>query len=403
MKKKIAVVCALPPERNVGMATVDLSASQVLPELLPDHNVALYTLGKPGRYSFPRGELPFGYTDIRDDPAAFLSSDAFVFWGDFIHARAYWENDHGWDQATPEQLLQLRAEVSRYFFLSGLPKERLGTAVAFGGTIITNSAGDSLEPAYRQNFERLLAHAGGVFFRDALSAAKGSPYRGLAASLGCDCALLLEDRHLDTIPGFEMPRERKGVGVFFGRSPSRLKMLGFSALVAQALGENRSWIHWFKSYRKMRLMGRAFGYDIGPEQPSTGALLTQLAGYRYIVTDTYHVCVNAWRLGIPALCIGSGAAVSKHSLSDKKKEILFEMYGARDYYVFLEQLALGNMADVARRGAAALADDELAAQVIENISLHRTTARERLAATLETVLAEASVSAPTRFTLERAS
>ena len=33
MSKKIAVVCALPPERNVGMATVDLAASKVLPDL----------------------------------------------------------------------------------------------------------------------------------------------------------------------------------------------------------------------------------------------------------------------------------------------------------------------------------------------------------------------------------
>ena len=37
MSKNIAVICALPPERNVGMATVDLAASAVLPELLPQH------------------------------------------------------------------------------------------------------------------------------------------------------------------------------------------------------------------------------------------------------------------------------------------------------------------------------------------------------------------------------
>lgn len=394
--KKIAIVCALPPERNVGMATVDLAASKVLPALLPQHDVTLYALGKKGRYSFPPGELPFAYTDIRDNPAAFLASDAFVYWGDFIHARAYWENDHGWDRATPAQLLQLRAEVARYFFLSGLPAERLNKAVIFGGTIITNSAADGLDPTYSASFDRLFSNAGGVFFRDALSAAKVSPYRGGSASLGCDCALLLEDEDLDAIPGFSMPQERSGVGVFFGRSPSRLRMLGFSVLLGRALDERCSWIPWFKSYRKMRLMGRALGYTIGADQPSTGTLLSQLAGYRFVVTDTYHVCVNAWRLGIPAICIGSGATTSRHSLSDKKKEILFEMYGARDYYVFVEQLTALGIGEIARRCAAALVDTDRSGQVRANIASHRQTSRQRLQSALEEILADVSPAARVR-------
>ena len=112
------------------------------------------------------------------------------------------------------------------------------------------------------------------------------------------------------------------------------------------------------------------------------------------------MCLNAWRLGIPALCIGSGAAVSKHSLSDKKKEVLFEMYGARDYYVFLEQLALGRMAEMAQRGAAALADDDLAAQVVETIAMHGRVARERRGAALATGLADTEASP--QLMLERA-
>ena len=65
-------------------------------------------------------------------------------------------------------------------------------------------------------------------------------------------------------------------------------------------------------------------------------MLSSLSGYRCIITDTYHVCVNAWRMGIPAICIGEGGGKVSTSINDKKKEILYDMYGARRFYLFLE-------------------------------------------------------------------
>jgi hypothetical protein len=38
-------------------------------------------------------------------------------------------------------------------------------------------------------------------------------------------------------------------------------------------------------------------------QPETDLLLDQLARCALVVTDTYHVAINAWRVGTPAICI----------------------------------------------------------------------------------------------------
>ena len=386
--KNIAVICALPPERNTGMATVDLSAHSVLPRLVDGHSITLYALGKPGKLSYQPGELPYEYINIRENREKFLSSDVFLYWGDFVHSRSYWEIDHQWGGPSTDRTDKLKAEVAEYLFLTGVPDADLKRAVAFGGTIITNEAEDDLDLSYASKFRRLFSNAGATLLRDALSAAKISPLRrGDDATLGCDCAFLLQDSDLDQLPDFTMAPERRGVGVFFGRSPSRHKMMAFSQMVGRALSEECSWIAWFRHYRRMQLLGRVFGLAIPPYQPSAGALLSQLSGYRYIVTDTYHICVNAWRLGIPAVCIGAGATVSSNSLSDKKKEILFEMYGARSLYVFLEDLRWTTMGGLAAKAAQALADTPLTDQVIANIGMHQRAALDRLRNALAAALA----------------
>ncbi|NBO18942.1 MAG: hypothetical protein EBV03_06910, partial [Proteobacteria bacterium] len=145
--KQIAVFCALPPERNTGMATVDLAAFTRLRALAPQAEVTLYAYGKPNEWTYQKGELPYEHLDVTEHEEKFLNSDVFVYWGDFVHTRAYWEQDRGgWDEKTaamtPQQLAAWQAEqfaaYSRIIFLSGLPAERVKRAIVFGSTLITN-------------------------------------------------------------------------------------------------------------------------------------------------------------------------------------------------------------------------------------------------------------------------
>jgi len=394
--KNIAVICALPPERNTGMATVDLSAFSNLPRLLPDAKITLYTYGATSQYAYQKGELPFDHVDLLANPEAYLNSDVFIFWGDFIHSHSYWKLDRGsWDKSLDALSVEERkkvqadkyADYSKYVFLAGQDKRKLASSIVFGSTIITNEAQDMLDAAYAANYNGLMENAGAVLFRDALSAAKVSPLRKREATLACDCALLLRDDQLAQLGDFSRANTRKGVGVFFGRSSSKMQMLNFARQVAAEAGEELRWVPWFPTLRRLRLPAKLLGYNIPEGHKSVGALLSELTACRFVITDTYHMCVNAWRLGIPAICIGDGAADQNSSLADKKKEIFYEMYGARRLYAFTEQLGLlGRNKKLAASLVKHVQDEQLCSTIHQTIIQHARVAEMRLAAALKNVL-----------------
>lgn len=398
--KNIAVICALPPERNTGMATVDLSAFSNLPRLLPEAKITLYTYGSASRHAYQKGELPFEHVDLLASPEAYLNSDAFIFCGDFIHSHSYWKLDRGaWDKSlealSPAARRKVQedryADYSKYVFLAGQDKARLDSSIVFGSTIITNEAKDMLDGAYAANYNGLMENAGAVLFRDALSAAKVSPLRKCEATLACDCALLLRDEQLSQLGDFSRAPTRKGVGVFFGRSSSKMRMLNFAKQVAALANEEIRWVPWFPTLRRLRLPAKLLGYDIPEGHKSVGALLSDLTSCRFVITDTYHMCVNAWRLGIPAICIGDGAADQNSSLADKKKEIFYEMYGARRLYAFTEQLGLlGRNRKLASSLLRHVQDEDFCSIVHQTIMQHARTAETRLAAALKNILEAAA-------------
>jgi hypothetical protein len=388
--KRIAVFCALPPDRNTGMATVDLAAFTVLRRIAPDAQIVLYTYGALTSASYEPEALPYQYLDVKRHREDYFSSDIFVFWGDFTHSRSYWNLDRGLAEG---QLATVSPKIddpsyrrhtnhySEYVFLTMLPPERRRAVVVFGSTIITNGAKDENDELYFEHFQKFFEQVTAVYFRDALSAARIAPFRRGETTLGCDCALLLHNDDLRLFQGFKQASERKGVG-------HRVQMMLFSRMVGRAVGESCHWIHWLTGGKrwKQRLY-RLLGYAIPGEAQGTGNLLSQLSGYKYIVTDTYHLCVNAWRMGIPAICIGQGAMRTQHSISDKKKEMFYCMYGASDMYVFSESLLrMRTMRQQSKRVAAALCDVKLVSRVSRNIEDHQRMALTRLSESLRTLI-----------------
>lgn len=395
--KEIAVFCALPPERNTGMATVDLAASRVLRRLFPQASVTLYAYGKAGPYAYQHGELPYIHLDVNDHRERFLAADAIVYWGDFVHTRAYWRNDRGsWDERThsftPEQMQAwLDEQFSRYapvVFMSEQPKERLRRAVVFGSTLISQRAEDELDSQYWAQYQRFFAGAGAVLFRDAVSAARISPLRGAESTQGCDCAFLLTHEDTLALTGFSPSAERSGAGVFFGRTPQRAEMLSFATALSRVSGEPLRWFPWFASRRRQRIQARWHGVRVPAGEYTPGVLLSQLSGFRFVLTDTYHVCVNAWRMGIPAVCIGQGSGNAASSLGDKKKEVLYEMLGARSLYLFAENLQSGGIYEQeATRVASVLENTDLLRRVMLNATAQRDAAQLRLKTALDAALA----------------
>ena len=69
-----------------------------------------------------------------------------------------------------------------------------------------------------------------------------------------------------------------------------------------------------------------------------------------------------------------------NSLANKKKEIFYEMYGARPFYVFLESLSFfGSFFDRAHEVTQKALQPELVSRVRHNIAAHRKMALDHLA------------------------
>jgi polysaccharide pyruvyl transferase WcaK-like protein len=131
-------------------------------------------------------------------------------------------------------------------------------------------------------------------------------------------------------------------------------MLRFAKMMAKEVGGELAWLPWFGARRRHRWLLRAMRVHGGSGWSSLPEILDKLASCDLIITDTYHLCVNAWRLGTPAVCIGAGAEECPSTVSDKKKEILYLGLGAQTLYIFRESLASRAKIRAAAQAAAAM-------------------------------------------------
>jgi hypothetical protein len=365
-KKKLAVLCAYPATRNMGMITVDLSAYVILEQYSDYFDCTYYTYGDIDALKSEHLGIPVKYRHIIYEKEEFINSDVYVFWGDFIHARSY-QIDLKYRNSPQNEI----DELLKISFLDGVDEKHMHKSIVFGGTIITNNAEDQTDDNYVKLFNKFFTNCGTVLFRDALSAAKISIYRNDQSSLGCDCALLLKDSDLNRIDGFVKQEKRNGIGCFIGRSSGKIQSCIIARYLAYKMNTSCSWMSWFPSSKKMRFIAQIFGFNVPDIPPSPGEILSDLSGYEFIVSDTYHLCVNAWRMGIPAVCIGAGASKADTTLNDKKKELIFEMYGGSRFYLYGENIrSLLSINSVANNIIEAINNKKLVNCFRSNINKH---------------------------------
>lgn len=103
---------------------------------------------------------------------------------------------------------------------------------------------------------------------------------------------------------------------------------------------------------------------------------------KLIVTDTYHLAVNSLREGVPVICIGLGAEPPMRTLSEKKKELLFGMFNARDSYIFIEDIAAFTKSGAAKKLINLHLDGEYTKSIKSNIERSTLSARNKLLAAI---------------------
>ena len=412
---RIAVIAATNVGyANPGMLTVDLAAAGVLKRAVPNSVVSWYTLHPPDQFGdihsyVNPSELPFNWLPLTEHFDEVCDHDVILLWGDFLQARHYFVQDAvdrlvqgSHNSMSAEQALEV---LYRCLLFSDATPNVLNKIIVFGSSILFNRQTDYSLDRYGEYLFRLFRNCAGIWAREPVSAAKIQHVRQdyISTSLGTDSAFLLRDEdfaHLSTTSWINDPPFEDRIGLFFGtRTRPPRALVGFLRDVTRQLDLHVEWLPWFPvhewlrtvpsnpwlnpvlaalvlySRRKIdRLMSRGTSY-------SAGDLLAAIGRYRFIVTDTYHLCVNAWRVGTPAICFGSPEVAPKHhTLNDYKKRVLYEMYDATDFYFSTSSLRSSRGRKIAlEKMAQIIADESIATAITERIHAHARSVEQALA------------------------
>ncbi|WP_338778261.1 hypothetical protein [Streptomyces sp. DG1A-41] len=337
--------------RNTGMLTVDLAFESLRRRMTPEIDATWYTLHTPEtvplRECAQGTDFPFRFHPLAEHLDTLRDHDAVVFWGDFLHTRHYLEQDATnrlLDFGFAEDREAARSLLNRTLLFADQPDELLARTLSYGGTILHNSQSDYEDKEYGPLFSRLVTRSRRVWVRDPLSAAKIAHLRGDRTTdyFGSDAALLSRPGDLDHIPTTEWSRavpDGGAIGVFLGaRTPIPQWLPAFCQDLSERLGAPLEWLPWFD-----RDIPAPVGHIAPrPGRHTIGDLVGVLPRYRLVITDTYHLSVNAWGAGTPALCVGAPEPTPKThddylTLSDVKKHVFHMAYDATDFYLSTQE------------------------------------------------------------------
>lgn len=423
MIKRVNVLCAAPNGPNPGMATVDLAFHDVIAPHL-DAEITYWRLVDQSEWLEPPGgsrRTPDGsfvdddtgmtYRGLRGHLDEFLAGDAVVYWGDFLHMAVY--------QRQVAHVLRERCRIvdgveaseryaRRHLLLSETPASSLARVVTYGTTLGFNTA-DDYRSGYGDEARRFFRGVHRAWLRDPYSAFVASTFRSASdpAIKAPDAAFLLPTRPLARLDAGGR------LGVFIGRSNLDPLWTGtWGAALESRLGLAAEWIGWghspgfwpMRQRKQFRLawpslagMGSGFlgtaraaraalrGSELSDDSRPTRELLDQIAGCALVLTDTYHLAVNAWRLGVPTVCLvdepsGAWSVNSGEAGSPRDKRVdLYSQLEVSPLIVGSQEVArtprrtLDRVTDFLDYGLAAVATERIGATREAAVSDVRTT------------------------------
>ena len=313
---KVSVIYASLKGFNPGMISVNEAFGSWLRNVDLPVEAEHYALGV--RAEFDGALRP---QELHGNLDRALDAERVLFWGDWLQTTRFHESivrgfPNGFDPATTASGVTATEQVRRHLILSGQPDDVLQRVGIVGSTTALNSAQDFLDDAYQHDLERLFGQAAFVLMRDPISVVHAQAIRTATgdACQGFDCAFLLDAPAL--IGDAEPPTSRPYVATYFGRNLATLGHEAFAQALAGAAGAEVMALPWLKGRanrpgQPRRTFQRAWHklLRVGPKHASgpgytpLDELLAAVRGARFVVTDTYHLAVNAWNLGVPAVMV----------------------------------------------------------------------------------------------------
>jgi hypothetical protein len=327
LSSKISLITATPPGYNPGMLAVELAAADFLRrhDLLDDSTfyrlMTMQARLAPEPSAQVKAAARLSNIGIRFETLESIEQLAGtipVFWGDFLHmaqyiralAQLYVSHNRFSQRASAEAYLR------EILLLDNAPLESVGRAVSFGSTLLFNNMLDSFEQGYWQAFARFSSNIKLFKVRDVFSAAQVRRLRLDSSSnpFGPDAAELLTRARLEqieTLNGLRAERtsETKGALIFIGRDRHDLALVsGVVKALESRLGNKFYWLAWGDDLAFPLLPSfRDFADRFPQAHEQAPALffdaLNLVQESSLILTDTYHLAVIGWTLGVPVLCL----------------------------------------------------------------------------------------------------
>lgn len=311
---KVAVICAFH-HGNAGMLSVDLSAVQFLTDLHIPFDL-IVGQAKDNGNSHHYGGLSF--KTVRD--IKYLNQyDCVLYWGDFLNNPSY---GIGGFSGQDVGLGNSKTKDDGYQAWKNImmPDKKIldnprVISVSNNFQNIEKVMNKEAQREFSGNFSSGFDY---IFPRDPLSMESlitAFPQSSHVVHQGVDAAYLWDARR-----EFNIPKHTPGnyFSYFFGRSKFE-NDYELISLISQVTGLEPRPLDGWLSCRP------------SPREKMEG-LLRQINGSAFVVSDTYHCCVNTMNLRVPIIGLGVSTTLQRGTLGDHKKQVLFNMFNMSSFY-----------------------------------------------------------------------
>lgn len=381
--KKIVVSCApagTGSGSNLGMNTVDFAIENIIKENKLEDFVSVnrpwesYFPDAKNKYpshmerDFELGNIHYNNFNLIDEEKELPK--AVLYWGDFQHGLDYQvqtakrlkkvATKKGWFKNLYDA--QFLEKSKDYFLLNNFFKKgELPFDVAmYGVTLFQNGLNDYLNEEYYENLKWLYENSIFSKTRESYSANTIASLKNnyKDSFLGVDCALLNTKEEMLSLTQ-NQPKEFDNfdgnIGVFFGRSTkslSKLKLLNFLNKISKKLDKDLVSLPW--NYFSGGLLGDNLGiytkglrnyHSLKGVEFTAGDIFQGMSNLSLIITDTYHVAINAIGLNIPVVCIyepspqiNRDANMGYRYAWRDKRALLFQNNNMSDFLINSEDL-----------------------------------------------------------------
>lgn len=273
-----------------------------------------------GRALYPKqihfGELRFS---VLKEPDQYEGYSHIVFWGDFLNNPVYGASDFAKRDVRLHRATTKDEGFRRWerLFVYG-PVGNGRKVASFGGNFLHCDA--SLSSQYSVHLKEIIEGFDVIAPRDPYSTrnieVRADSICGATVLPGLDCAFLLQDSaNAIKQKQFAFHFGRSGFGGHGGLLADLEKTLELEAVELSA---------WFKLL------------PVKADEQFL-QLSDRISGSRFVLTDTYHVAINALRMGVETFCLGREVGYQDGTLGDFKKRALFELLALEQWYICQRQ------------------------------------------------------------------